>query len=101
MRPPYLCKVPPETAIRSPATCGSNITINPDITSGINAFSLVYGSPANPIYTSMPMLNCPITVNCGGFVPDNGLLNLQFFSGQVLFSPSLVKFTKKDIARLQ
>ncbi|MAT55989.1 MAG: hypothetical protein CMN32_16060 [Saprospirales bacterium] len=47
-------------------TCGSNITINPDITSGINAFSLVYGSPANPIYTSMPMLNCPITVNCGG-----------------------------------
>lgn len=47
-------------------TCGSTFTINPNISSGINAFSLVYGSTANPTYVNMPEINCPITINCGG-----------------------------------
>ena len=46
--------------------CGNTITINPSLNSGINFFSLVYGTPANPIYVNMPQINCPITVNCGG-----------------------------------
>jgi hypothetical protein len=46
--------------------CGYTFTINPDITSGINTFSLVHGTQTNPIYIPMPILNCPITVNCGG-----------------------------------
>ncbi len=46
--------------------CGQTFTINPTINSGINAFSLVYGTPSNPIYVNMPQINCPITINCGG-----------------------------------
>ncbi len=46
--------------------CGNTFTINPNINSGITAFSLVYGSVANPFYVNMPEINCPITVNCGG-----------------------------------
>ncbi|MFQ5447401.1 MAG: hypothetical protein ACE5FF_10740, partial [Saprospiraceae bacterium] len=46
--------------------CGNTITINPTINSGINVFSLVYGTPANPIFVNMPNINCPITINCGG-----------------------------------
>ncbi|MBI5917259.1 MAG: gliding motility-associated C-terminal domain-containing protein [Bacteroidetes bacterium] len=46
--------------------CGNTFTINPNISSGITAFSLVYGSVANPIYVNMPEINCPITINCGG-----------------------------------
>ena len=46
--------------------CGSTFTINPDIISGIDDFSIVSGSPNDPIYIPMPQLNCPITINCGG-----------------------------------
>jgi gliding motility-associated-like protein len=46
--------------------CGSTFTINPNINSGITAFSLVYGTPAFPTYVNMPEINCPITINCGG-----------------------------------
>ena len=46
--------------------CGHTFTINPDLTSGITLFSLVYGTPSVPTYVDMPQLNCPITINCGG-----------------------------------
>ncbi len=46
--------------------CGNTITINPTINSGINFFSLVYGTPGNPTYINMPDIQCPITINCGG-----------------------------------
>lgn len=52
--------------IISGITCGSTFTINPNINSGINAFSLVYGTAAFPTYVNMPEINCPITINCGG-----------------------------------
>ena len=46
--------------------CGSTFTINPNLTNGVNTFSLVHGTQANPVYIPMPQLNCPITINCGG-----------------------------------
>ncbi len=46
--------------------CGHTVTINPSSTTGISFFSLVYGTPAAPIYVNMPQINCPITINCGG-----------------------------------
>ncbi|MBK7408694.1 MAG: hypothetical protein IPJ40_11900 [Saprospirales bacterium] len=46
--------------------CGYTFTINPDLISGINDFSLVYGTVANPTYLTMPNFDCPITINCGG-----------------------------------
>ncbi|MEY3051620.1 MAG: hypothetical protein RLY31_1405, partial [Bacteroidota bacterium] len=46
--------------------CGSTFTINPDLTTGVNTFSLVHGTQANPVFIPMPQLNCPITINCGG-----------------------------------
>ena len=46
--------------------CGNTITINPTINSGINLFSLVYGTPNAPTYVNMPEIQCPITINCGG-----------------------------------
>ncbi len=46
--------------------CGNTFTINPDLTTGINTFSLVHGTQANPVFIPMPQLNCPITINCGG-----------------------------------
>ncbi len=46
--------------------CGNTITINPTINSGIDFFSLVYGTPGSPTYINMPDIQCPITINCGG-----------------------------------
>ncbi len=48
--------------------CGDAFTINPNIASGINTFSLVFGTPTGATYINMPNLNCPITINCGGTV---------------------------------
>ncbi len=48
--------------------CGDAFTINPNINSGINTFSLVFGVPTGATYINMPNLNCPITINCEGTV---------------------------------
>jgi gliding motility-associated-like protein len=46
--------------------CGNTFTINPEIISGIDVFSLVHGTPGSPNYINMPDIQCPITINCGG-----------------------------------
>jgi gliding motility-associated-like protein len=46
--------------------CGHTITINPDIGSGIDVFTLVSGDPTSPTYINLAEIDCPITINCGG-----------------------------------
>jgi len=48
--------------------CGDAFTINPSVTSGINTFALVFGTPTGASYINFPSLECPITINCGGTV---------------------------------
>ncbi len=46
--------------------CGNTFTINPDIGSGIDEFTLVSGTPEFPEYINLAEIDCPITINCGG-----------------------------------
>lgn len=46
--------------------CGNTITIDPDIISGIDFFSLAYGEPTSADYIFLSSIDCPITIDCGG-----------------------------------
>jgi gliding motility-associated-like protein len=46
--------------------CGHSVTIDPDIVSGIDIFTLVYGTPTSPEFINLAEIDCPITINCGG-----------------------------------
>lgn len=46
--------------------CDHSFTIDPDIGSGIDVFTLVYGTPSSPEYINLAEIDCPITINCGG-----------------------------------
>jgi len=46
--------------------CGDTFTINPDIGSGIDLFTILSGDSTDPEYTDMEEVNCPIIIDCGG-----------------------------------
>ncbi|MCF8236965.1 MAG: gliding motility-associated C-terminal domain-containing protein [Saprospiraceae bacterium] len=46
--------------------CGYSFIFDIDQLSGIDVITLLYGSPANPIWVNLPSSECPFIINCGG-----------------------------------
>ncbi len=48
--------------------CGYSFKFDIDDLTGIDVITLLYGSPANPVYVNIPSSECPFIINCGGQV---------------------------------
>ncbi|MEZ5032378.1 MAG: gliding motility-associated C-terminal domain-containing protein [Saprospiraceae bacterium] len=48
--------------------CGYSFIFDIDNLTGIDVITLLYGSPANPVYIDLPSSECPFIFNCGGDV---------------------------------
>lgn len=57
--------------------CGTSFTFDMDNLSGVDVVTLLYGSPANPIWVNLPSSECPFIINCGGQVCCDNVLSLE------------------------
>ncbi len=57
--------------------CGYSFIFDIDNLSGIDVVTILYGSPANPIWINLPSSECPFIINCGGDVCCDNVLTLD------------------------